>query len=190
MITIVSGLPCSGKTFMLQMLAAGGMPVLSDHAMQSETDNPHSWPSQDKSGKRSKASNWLASAEGKACEIHSSGLLDLPASHEYRIIFMLRDIDEVLAALTDTMTGKSEATAMPLEVMRYHYERHLHRLRRLLDGPRRFATCYCDYNETIDQPLLVARQVTAFLGLRLNTNAMASVAVNSPYRNRLRTGDM
>ncbi len=175
---------------MLRMLAAGGMPVLSN---DSPRDDMATWSnmrrSQDSVSHRARDTSWLAAAEGKACEIPSGNLPDFPASHEYRIIFMLRDIEEVLAALETATESANNGETVPPEILRYHLERHLRRIRRLLDGPRQLATCYCEYEEMCQQPLLVVRQVASFLGLRLNTNAMAAVAANFAYRKRSSSAD-
>lgn len=183
MITLISGLPCSGKTLLLQMLAAGGMPVLTDDDAPTETADLRTSSAQNTAQVTPVDARWLSAAEGKACVVSPTLLFRLPASHEYRIVFMLRDMDEVLASLAKT-TQDNDDEQIPPEMMRYHCERHLHRIRRLLDGPRQLAICYCDYDETLAYPVLVARQVAAFLGLRLNTQAMATVAEHPDHRNR------
>lgn len=174
MITIISGLPCSGKTLMLRMLEAGNMPVLEENDAADQTPSP--WTA---SGPRSGSQaainpHWLAAAEGKACRIAPSLLFNLPASHEYRIIFMSRPLDAILASFRDTLPGPEDRKPPP-EVVRYHWERLLRRVRRLVEGPRQLAAHICDYDEMLASPLLVSRQVAGFVGLRLNTRAMADV---------------
>ncbi len=190
MITIVTGLPCSGKSTMLQMLAAGGMPILqNDIAQPSMATLSNMRRSQNSASHRMHDTNWLTSAEGKACEIPSASLPDLPASHEYRIICMLRDLDHSMAALTDTTAHPNDPDAMPPEIVRFQLERHLRRMRRLLDGPRHLATCYCNYEEMLHQPLLVVRQVVSFLGLRLDSKAMVSLAMNAALQKQFPSTD-
>ena len=43
MISIVSGLPRSGTSLMMQMLAAGGMPIMSDEIRAPDTHNPRGY---------------------------------------------------------------------------------------------------------------------------------------------------
>src|SRR5207249_3200324 len=96
MITIVSGLPRSGTSLMMQMLAAGGIPVLSDGERRADTDNPRGYLEWERIKQLPKDPGCIAEAEGKVVKVISQLLFSLPAGHEYRIIFMQRPLPEVL----------------------------------------------------------------------------------------------
>src|ERR1035438_1355 len=96
MITIVSGLPRSGTSLMMQMLAAGGMPVLSDGERKADTDNPKGYLEWERIKQLPKDPSLIAEAEGKVVKVISQLILSLPDGHEYRIIFMQRPMPEVL----------------------------------------------------------------------------------------------
>src|SRR5271155_5970790 len=98
MITIVSGLPRSGTSLMMQMLAAGGMPILSDGERQADVDNPRGYLEWERVKQLPKDPSCIAEAEGKAVKVISLLLLSLPEGHEYRVIFMHRPLPEVLAS--------------------------------------------------------------------------------------------
>jgi hypothetical protein len=98
MITIVSGLPRSGTSLMMQMLAAGGMPILSDGERQADADNPRGYLEWERIKQLPKDPACIAEAEGKCVKVISLLLLSLPEGHEYRVIFMQRPLAEVLAS--------------------------------------------------------------------------------------------
>lgn len=96
MITIVSGLPRSGTSLMMQMLVAGGMSGLSDGERQADTDNPRGYLEWERIKQLPNDPGCIAEAEGKVVKVISRLLLSLPPGHEYRIIFMQRPLTEVL----------------------------------------------------------------------------------------------
>src|SRR5215813_11558433 len=95
-IIVVSGLPRSGTSLMMQMLASGGVEVVTDHIRTADTDNPRGYLEFEKVKKIKEDQSWLPAVRGKAVKMVSQLLYDLPASERYRILFMERDLDEML----------------------------------------------------------------------------------------------
>src|SRR5579859_1904020 len=98
MITIVSGLPRSGTSLMMQMLVAGGMSPLSDGERQADPDNPRGYLEWERIKQLPNDPGLIAEAEDKVVKVISRLLLSLPPGHEYRIIFMQRPMPEILAS--------------------------------------------------------------------------------------------
>src|SRR5208283_3954323 len=96
MITIVSGLPRSGTSLMMQMLVAGGMTPLSDGERKADTDNPRGYLEWERIKQLPKEPGLIAEAEGKVVKVVSQLLLSLPEGPHYRIVFMQRPLAEVL----------------------------------------------------------------------------------------------
>src|SRR5580704_485411 len=96
MITIVSGLPRSGTSLMMQMLAAGGMPALSDGERKADTDNPKGYLEWERVKQLPKNPDLIAEAEGKVVKVISQLILSMPDGHDYSIVFMQRPLPEVL----------------------------------------------------------------------------------------------
>src|SRR5580704_4926692 len=111
MITIVSGLPRSGTSLMMQMLTAGGMPILSDGERKPDTDNPRGYLEWERIKQLPKDPGCIAEAEGKVVKVISLLLLSLPEGHEYRVIFMQRPLAEVLASQDVMMRNRGTANA-------------------------------------------------------------------------------
>src|SRR6266704_120595 len=97
-ITIVSGLPRSGTSLMMQMLSAGGMPILTDGVRAADEDNPRGYLEFEAVKRTKEDSTWVAGASGKAVKMVYLLLHDLPAGNEYSVILMRRDIREVIAS--------------------------------------------------------------------------------------------
>jgi hypothetical protein len=103
MITIVSGLPRSGTSLMMQMLVAGGMTPLSDGERVADIDNPRGYLEWERIKTLPNDPGCIAEAEGKVVKVISRLLLSLPAGRDYRVIFMQRPLPEVLASQDQMM---------------------------------------------------------------------------------------
>jgi hypothetical protein len=91
-------MPRSGISLMMQMLAAGGMPILSDGERQADVDNARGYLEWDRIKQPPQNPGCIAEAEGMAVKVISRLLRALPDGHEYRVIFMQRPLPEVLAS--------------------------------------------------------------------------------------------
>src|SRR4029079_9082802 len=90
---IVSGLPRSGTSLMMQMLDRGGIPALTDEIRAADPDNPRGYYEFEHVKQTKKDPSWLPQARGKVVKMVSSLLYDLPSTETYRVVFMQRNID-------------------------------------------------------------------------------------------------
>ena len=97
-LTIVSGLPRSGTSLMMKMLEAGGLPVLVDNVREADVDNPRGYYEFEPVKALKSDASWVAPALGKAVKMVYLLLMDLPSDQDYRVVFMRRNLDEVLAS--------------------------------------------------------------------------------------------
>jgi hypothetical protein len=185
MITIVSGLPRSGTSLMMQMLVAGGMPALSDGERQADTDNPRGYLEWERIKQLPTDPGCIAEAEGKVVKVISRLLLALPAGHEYRIIFMQRPLPEVIASQDQMLRhrGNYKQGADPA-VISAAFEKHLHEVYAWLDGKAYVKTLRIPYHELLSKPKEIGRQIAEFLQIELNLDAMEQQVDESLYRNR------
>lgn len=185
MITVVSGLPRSGTSLMMQMLAAGGMELLTDGQRSPDADNPKGYFELEKVKQLKEDNSWLADAEGKAVKVVSPLLRDLPATREYRVIFMKRHMEEILASQRKMLDRRKAGDGRPDDArMRAHFVAHLARLEKWLATASHMDVFHCDYNELIRSPAAVAKQVIGFLGRHLDAKRMAAAVDAALYRNR------
>jgi hypothetical protein len=95
-ITIVSGLPRTGTSLMMQMIHAGGIPALTDKVRASDEDNPKGYFELEAVKRTKKDDSWLAEAAGRVVKMVHLLLYDLPVNHQYRVVFMRRELREVV----------------------------------------------------------------------------------------------
>ncbi|MFO0970280.1 MAG: sulfotransferase [Gemmataceae bacterium] len=182
-VIIVSGLPRSGTSVMMQLLSAGGIAPLTDNLRVADTDNPRGYYEFERAKKIKEDAAWLPDARGKVVKMVSQLLYDLPASERYRILFMERDLDEVITS-QEKMLTRLGRTAAPREQIRHSYTLHLNRLRRWLGEQPNFAVLPVRYAALVARPEEEARLVHDFLGGRLNVVAAIAAVDPSLYRNR------
>lgn len=182
-IIIVSGLPRSGTSLMMQMLDSGGVEVVTDHMRAADVDNPRGYYELERVKKIKQDASWLPTTRGKAFKMVSQLLYDLPASERYRIIFMERDLDEILTS-QETMLQRLGRSSAPREQIREAFQLHLERLQAWL-GEQPHLTVLCvNYNDLVQRPQEQAARVSDFLGGAANAERMAEAVDRSLYRNR------
>jgi len=185
MITIVSGLPRSGTSLMMQMLVAGGMSALSDGERLADTDNPRGYLEWERIKQLPNDPGCIAEAEGKVVKIISRLLLSLPAGHDYRVIFMQRPLAEVLASQDQMMRrrGTYKEGTNPA-VMAGFFEKHLREVYAWLDSKPNVKNVRIPYHDVLKKPQEVCQTLVEFLDLPLIAEAMARQVDASLYRNR------
>ena len=184
-VIVVSGLPRSGTSAMMQMLAAGGVEVLTDGKRAADDDNPRGYLEDERVKGLEKDASWLYACRGKAVKIIATLLRHLPSDLDFRIIFMNRDLDKVLRSQRAMMKRRGEADTGPDDAqMRRHFERHLERVRANLAAASNIRVLEVDYGELVTSPAAKVEAVRDFLGMDLNVEAMASAVDSSLHRQR------
>ncbi len=160
---IVSGLPRSGTSLMMQMLQAGGLPLMTDGKRAADIDNPEGYWEWEEIKKLGKNPRIIEQAQGKVVKIISALLTSLPTKHRYKIIYMTRPVEEVVesqwAMLEHTgQKPKSEKDHL-IEVQRRHSEQILDSIRRSERGE----VLEISYPELVADPEAGIQAIAAFL---------------------------
>ncbi len=184
-VTVVSGLPRSGTSLMMQMLAAGGVEPLTDGARPPDEDNPRGYFELEAVKLTRRNPAWLAEAPGKAVKLVHVLLPDLPPTHDYRVIMMRRPMDEVLQS-QQAMLERARRAGAPIQRDRLAavYAGQLEQVERILSARSNFRIFGVNYHDCLRQPLETAAAVASFLGLALNLPAMAAAVDPALYRQR------
>ncbi|MGD0043714.1 MAG: sulfotransferase [Isosphaeraceae bacterium] len=182
-IIIVSGLPRSGTSLMMQMLASGGLKTVTDNVRTADTDNPRGYYELEKVKKIKDDASWLPETRGKAFKMVSQLLFDLPPNERYRIIFMERDLDEMLVS-QEAMLQRRARAAGPREEIKRAFEKHLERLRDWLAEQPNMQVLYVKYSDLVKGPEEQSRRVSEFLSGKAEPKAMAAAVDPALYRNR------
>jgi hypothetical protein len=186
-IIVVSGLPRSGTSLMMQMLERGGVEVVTDGVRAADADNPKGYYEFERVKTIRRDASWLPGVRGKAFKMVSQLLYDLPSSERYQVLFMERDLDEMLLSQEKMLTRLGRAAA-PRDKMRQAYALHLERLHAWLPLQGNMTVLRVRYNELVEQPREQAARVGGFLGGGLEVERMANTVDLSLYRNRKAPG--
>jgi hypothetical protein len=185
MITIVSGLPRSGTSLMMQMLAAGGMPILADGERHADVDNPRGYLEWERIKQLPREPQCISEAEGKAVKVISLLLLSLPEDHEYRVVFLQRPLPEVLASQAAMMRNRGTANAaVDPSFMTAAFEKNLRAADAWLESKAYVKTLRVPYHDVLRDAGEVGQKLSAFLAVGLDVEAMTSQVDAGLYRNR------
>jgi hypothetical protein len=185
-ITVVSGLPRSGTSMMMKILEAGGMPLLTDNIREADEDNPKGYYEYERVKGLDKGDiAWLADARGKVVKIISTLLPHLPPTYNYRIIFIHREMPEILASQRKMLFRRGkEAQQGDDEEMAGLFRTHLVKIENWLRRQSNIEFCQIKYNEILVDPVTQLAAVNRLLGSKLDSTKMIGVIDPSLYRQR------
>ncbi len=185
-IIVVSGLPRSGTSMTMKMLAAGGLEVMSDGIRTADEDNPKGYFEEErvKDLHEMDDKSWLRGARGKGIKIISFLLKHLPQDNNYKILFMRRHFDEVLASQAKMLDRRGETSESDDEQMCQLYENHLWQVGYLLKRAPHLEAIDLEYTDVLADPRAQAERIQRFLSLDLDLDSMTGVVDKSLYRNR------
>jgi len=185
-LVIVSGLPRSGTSMMMKMLAAGGLPPLTDALREADTDNPDGYFEFERAKALTKGDiGWLPLAQGKAVKVISALLPLLPDTYRYRVIFMERQMQEVLASQRKMLARRGERSpSVDDAAMAAVFAKHLAQTRSLLAQRPYIAVLTVHYRDVLADAPVQAARVRDFLQLPLDAEKMVAAVNEGLYRNR------
>src|SRR3972149_6279219 len=183
-LVIVTGLPRSGTSMMMKMLEAGGIAVITDKQRQADEDNPNGYFELENVKEIKRDHSWLDSSKGEAVKMVSMLLYDLPQDRDYILIFMKRNLDEVIASQKVMLARKGETPRAEDEEMKRLFSKHLSEIESWLSERKNFRTLYINYDEVLKQPQETAEDIQKFLGRELNIDNMIKSVDPSLYRQR------
>ena len=181
---IVTGLPRSGTSMMMKMLEAGGITVITDKQRQADEDNPYGYFELEQVKEIKRDRSWLGSSTGEAVKMVSMLLYDLPLDREYSLIFMKRNLDEVIASQKVMLARKGERPSAEDEEMKRLFSKHLSEIEAWLSERKNFRTLYIHYDEVLKNPQETAEDIQKFLGRGLNIDNMIKSVDPALYRQR------
>ena len=184
-IAVVTGLPRSGTSLMMQMLAAGGMPVLADERRPADAGNPRGYLEFEPVKRTRQDTSWIAEAPGKAVKVVHALLDALPTGPQYRVLFIRRDLDEVLASQAALLGQLNRSgSAIPRERLAAALAAQLSRARAWLEQQPNVRVLDIEHRALILNPPDVAARVNQFLGGGLDEGRMSAVVDPALYRHR------
>jgi len=185
-VVIVSGLPRSGTSMAMKMLEAGGMELVVDNIRTADEDNPKGYYEDErvKDLAEMDEKGWLKDARGKVIKVVSSLLNHLPEDNRYKVVFMRRNLHEVLASQTKMLDRRDEESHTDDQALLEMYEAHLGKVEFQLRFRPNFEAFCLDFADVVQDPAAEAARLADFVGGGLDVKRMAGVVDGSLYRNR------
>jgi hypothetical protein len=183
-ITVVSGLPRSGTSLMMQMLAAGGMPLLTDSERKPDAHNPRGYCEWEPVKLLPKQPERIDEAEGKAVKVITQLLMSLPEGRDYRVIFMERPLPEVLASQDEMLRRRGKSDLLSHDEMTKAFQAHLKEVVTWFTDRPNIPILRMGYRRVLQSPQNSAQAIAEFLAVDLDVEAMAREVDPALYRNR------
>jgi hypothetical protein len=170
----------------MRMLDSAGLAMMTDQERTADEDNPRGYYEYERVKELEKEpdKSWVREARGRVLKVISHLLKDLPEENYYQVIFMRRDLDEVVASQNKMLERRSEENTLDDKATKDYYLRHLVQVRFLVRNRTYIDLIEVSYGEALAEPEEFVRKVDAFLDHDLDTAAMAAVVDKQLYRNR------
>ena len=184
-VTVVSGLPRSGTSLAMQMIHAGGIPALTDGQRTSDDSNPRGYFELERVKQLKQDKSWLDDAAGKVVKVIHLLLAELPDDRPYRVVFMQRDLREVVQSQATMLarSGRAGGQLAPERLIAV-YEQQLKTVEQWLAARPNFSVLRVPYAQLVSDPASVVPAVNAFLGGSLDEARMRAAVDPGLHRNR------
>ena len=185
-VIVVSGLPRSGTSMTMRMLEAAGLDILTDQIRTPNIDNPRGYYEFERVKKLPDGDvAWVRNAQGKVVKVIAALLKYLPPAYTYKVLFMRRHMDEILASQRQMLVrrGEDPEKVNDAEMARL-FEKHVTEVHAWMDAQPHLSYIDVDYNTLLVDPRPQLAQVVAFLGCDLDIDRMAGVVDPALYRQR------
>ena len=184
-IIVVSGLPRSGTSMLMKMLAEGGLETVTDSLRAADDDNPNGYFEFEPVKQLTDGNTqWLDEARGKTVKVISALLEYLPAKYHYKVIFMERSLKEVLASQKKMLVNRSEDSTISDAEMEEQFQKHLAAIKYWLARQPNIDVLYVDYRRMLASPASYCGIIADFIALPIDTKKMQAVPNERLYRNR------
>lgn len=188
-ITVVSGLPRSGTSMLMKMLEAGGIEPLTDRLRTADSDNPKGYYEFERVKKLPADTEWLEDARGKVVKVLAELIKELPGDYLYRVIFIQRNIEEMIKSQKRMLLRRGEDPDKILdEELKILLKKYLKMIKYFIDNKSNMKVLYVNYNEIMQNPGENVREINRFCGGTLDGEKMISVIDKDLYRNRMDDG--
>jgi len=169
---------------MMQMLAAGGMTLLTDFGRKPDADNPRGYYEWEPAKLLPKQPDRIDEAEGKVVKVISELLLSVPEGRDYKVIFLARPLGEVLASQDEMLRRSGKADFEGHDLMATAFTEHLEEVNAWLKKRLDISVCRLGYKRVVHDPMGTSEIIKDFLSLDLDVEAMVAQVDLSLYRNR------
>jgi predicted AlkP superfamily phosphohydrolase/phosphomutase/tetratricopeptide (TPR) repeat protein len=173
-ITVVTGLPRSGTSMMMQMLVAGGVTPYTDGRRQADEDNPRGYFEHEDAARLHRETAWIPQARGKVVKVVAHLLPYLPSGQRYRVVFLHRKMEDVIASQSAMLTrlGRGGARLTSAALQRA-YTRQLLEVQRWIQRTPGIEVIAIGYETALADPQGAGARLANFVGEPFDAEAAA-----------------
>ena len=185
-VIVVSGLPRSGTSMMMQMLHEGGIDIFSDQERKADESNPKGYFEHESVKRLARDASWVSNARNKAVKVIANLLFYLPDRNNYKVIFMLRHIDEVINSQQQMLirNNKEGAKNYPTNLAE-SYRKTLEKVRRWNKSRQNVDMLDVNYSDVVEDPYKEALRVADFLRGKVDAEKMMAAVDKKLYRTKV-----
>ena len=184
-VTVVSGLPRSGTSMMMRMLEAGGIPALTDGRRKADVDNPLGYFEFEAVKELPTNVAWVKDAGGQAVKVVSALLDQLPRGHAFRVLYMSRDLGEVVASQGRMLERRGHPPERDGgKAMAALFVKHVASVLERVRARRDIRLLVVKHAEVLSAPGDIAQRIDEFLDGGLDCDAMAAAVDDKLWRQR------
>ncbi|WP_300462918.1 sulfotransferase domain-containing protein [Desulfobacula sp.] len=184
-ITVVSGIPRSGTSMMMQILEAGGMEIFTDKMRKADEDNPRGYYEAESVKRLKEDDSFLKEVRGKGIKIISKLLKKLPNKFQYKLIFVHRNMDEILCSQQQMLIRRGEVTdSISDKKLATIFQQHLKEIQGWIASNPSMDVLYVNYSDILEDSINQVESIEQFLGRTLDIHKMAGCVDKTLYRQR------
>jgi hypothetical protein len=169
----------------MKMLEAGGVPPLADHRRAADLDNPNGYYEFEPVKRTKEDPSWLSEAEGRAVKMVYSLLYDLPSDRDYDVVFMRRELPEILASQRKMLDRKGHSSPVSDEKMAALFAAEIAKFASWLEMRKNMRSIEIHYGDVVRGDADAIDRLNDFLGGQLDASAMRGVVDPKLYRQRV-----
>jgi hypothetical protein len=179
-ILVVTGLPRSGTSLMMQILEKVPLEIMTDNLRKSDINNPEGYYELEAVKGIVRNNQFLRDCEGKVVKIVAPLVQFINLEFKYKVIFMRRNMEEILMS-QEKMLAKDQSSER--EKFKTIYNLHLKKTSEFLTS-NQIPFLEVEYHELIDKPIYEIEKMLQFLEIAGNKQVLANQVNSNYYRNR------
>jgi tetratricopeptide (TPR) repeat protein len=186
-VIVVSGIPRSGTSLMMQILEANNIEIFTDSVRKADQHNPKGYYEHEKVKQLARDKSWLNQTVGKAVKIISQLLFHLPEYHQYKVIFMTRNLKEVIHSQRTMLREEKKSNEKDVYPagLENAYKRNIRIVEQWAANRTNIEIEWVDYHDLLSLNDEIISRIGSFIGKPVDKERVAACLDNELYRSKL-----
>ena len=184
-VVIVSGVPRSGTSLLMNLLEAGGVSPLTDGVRSADEDNPRGYYEYEPVKQMAEERSWVPGARGRSLKVITRLLRFLPSQERYLVLFMRRHLEEILDSQEVMLRRRGiEEEGVSRSQMMVAFDREIEETLGWVEVQPNMKMLEVNYNHLMEDAATELERIQEFLGRELDQAAMLQRVDPELYRQR------